>query len=47
MRVERQTQCRLPDSNAVAFSLHTYSDPLSYLRSDVDSARALLALLNY
>jgi hypothetical protein len=46
MRVERQTLCRLPDSNAVAFSLHTYSDPLSCLQSDVESARAILALLN-
>ncbi len=46
MRVERQTLSRLPDSNAVAFSLHTYSDPLACLRSDVESARALLALLN-
>jgi hypothetical protein len=48
MRVERQTLSRLPESNAVAFSLHTYSDPLSCLRSDVESARAILALLlNY
>jgi len=46
MRVERQTLSRLPESNAVAFSLHTYSDPLSCLRSDVESARAILALLN-
>ncbi len=46
MRVERQTLSRLPESNAVAFSLHTYSDPLSCLRSDVASARAILALLN-
>ena len=48
MRVERQTLSRLPDSNAVAFSLHTYSDPLSCLQSDVESLRAILALLrNY
>ena len=48
MRVERETLSRLPKSNAVAFSVHTYSDPLSLLRSDVESARALLALLkNY
>lgn len=45
MRVERQTLSRLPDSNAVAFSLHTYSDPLSCLLSDVESIRAILALL--
>jgi hypothetical protein len=48
IRVERQTLSRLPDSNAVAFSLHTYSDPLSSIRSDPESVRALLALLrNY
>ena len=48
IRVERQTLSRLPDSNAVAFSLHTYSDPLSSIRSDPESVRAMLALLrNY
>ena len=46
MRVERQTLMRLPDSNAVAFSLHTYSDPLSSLQPDVESVRAIRALLN-
>lgn len=46
IRVERQTLSRLPDSNAVAFSLHTFSDPLSCLQSDVDSVRALLTLLS-
>jgi hypothetical protein len=46
IRVERQTLMRLPHSNAVAFSLHTYSDPLSYLQSDVESVRAIWALLN-
>jgi dimethylamine monooxygenase subunit A len=46
IRVERQTLGRLPDSHAVAFSLHTYSDPLSSLRSDVESVRAIWALLN-
>jgi hypothetical protein len=45
IRVERQTLSRLPDSGAVAFSLHTYSDPLSSLRADVESVRAMLALL--
>jgi hypothetical protein len=45
VRVERQTLCRLPESRAVAFSLHTYSDPLSSLRADVESVRAMLALL--
>jgi hypothetical protein len=46
IRVERQTLSRLPDSNAVAFSLHTFSDPLSCLQTDLDSVRAILALLN-
>jgi dimethylamine monooxygenase subunit A len=46
IRVERQTLRRLPDSNAVAFSLHTYSDPLSSVQSDVESVRAIMALLN-
>ncbi len=45
MRVERQTLRRLPDSGAVAFSLHTYSDSLSCLEQDPDSIRAILALL--
>jgi hypothetical protein len=46
IRVERQTLSRLPDSNAVAFSLHTYSNPLSSMQSDVESVRAIWALLN-
>ena len=46
VRVERQTLMRLPDSNAVAFSLHTYSDPLSCLKSDRESVRAIWTLLN-
>ncbi len=46
IRVERQTFRRLPDSNAVAFSLHTYSDPLSSMQPDVESVRAIWALLN-
>jgi dimethylamine monooxygenase subunit A len=45
IRIERQTLSRLPESNAVAFSLHTYSDPLASLQSDLDSAKAMLALL--
>src|SRR5262249_2477579 len=48
IRVERQTLSRLPDSNAVVFSLHTYSDPLSSIQSDLESVQAILALLrNY
>ncbi len=46
IRVERQTLSRLPNTNAVAFSLHTYSDPLSSVQSDLHSVRAILALLN-
>jgi dimethylamine monooxygenase subunit A len=46
IRVERQTLRRLPDSNAVAFSLHTYSDPLSSMQSDAESVRAIWTLLN-
>jgi dimethylamine monooxygenase subunit A len=46
IRIERQTLRLLPDSNAVAFSLHTYSDPLASLQSDVESVRAIWALLN-
>jgi len=45
IRVERQTLSRLPESRAVAFSLHTYSDPLASLESDPDGARAMLGLL--
>ncbi|HEV7432036.1 MAG TPA: DUF3445 domain-containing protein [Steroidobacteraceae bacterium] len=45
IRVERQTLSRLPHSKAVAFSLHTYSDPLSSIQSDAESVRAILALL--
>jgi hypothetical protein len=45
IRVERQTLSRLPESGAVAFSLHTYNDPLASLRSDLESAAAMLSLL--
>jgi len=45
IRVERQTLSRLPDSGAVAFSLHTYSDPLAAIQCDGESLRAMLALL--
>ena len=45
IRVERQTLSRLPESRAVAFSLHTYSDPLASIQDDADSVRAMLALL--
>jgi hypothetical protein len=45
IRVERQTLSRLPASGAVAFSLHTYSDPLSVLEADPHAARSMLRLL--
>ncbi len=45
IRVERQTLSRLPASRAVAFSLHTYSDPLSVLGADPQAARSMLRLL--
>lgn len=45
MRVERQTLRRLPESGAVAFSIHTYSDPLSSLLGDSAALQALLLLL--
>ena len=45
IRVERQTLSRLPESRAVAFTLHTYSDPLASLRGDAESLRAILALM--
>ena len=39
MRVERQTLRRLPETRAVAFSIHTYSDPLSSLLDDPEALR--------
>jgi hypothetical protein len=45
MRVERQTLRRLPETRAVAFSIHTYSDPLASLASDPTSLAALFRLL--
>jgi hypothetical protein len=45
MRVERQTLRRLPESGAVAFSIHTYSDPLSSLLNDPAALQALRSLI--
>lgn len=45
IRVERQTLSRLPETRAVAFSLHTFSDPLSVLAGDPPAARAMRDLL--
>src|ERR1700678_445159 len=45
MRVERQTLRRLPETRAVAFSIHTYTDPLSSLIDEPAALHAVLALL--
>ena len=45
MRVERQTLRRLPKTGAVAFSIHTYTDPLSTLVQDDADIEALIKLL--
>lgn len=45
MRVERQTFLRLPRSGALAFGIHTYSDPLSSLAGDGESLAAIRRLL--
>jgi hypothetical protein len=45
IRVERQTLSRLPETNAVAFSIHTYSDPLLSIANDAASVRGMLTLL--
>jgi len=45
LRVERQTLRRLPETRAIAFSIHTYSDPLSSLIPDAVSRTALRELL--
>lgn len=45
VRIERQTLHRLPDTGALAFSIHTYSHPLSALASDTESLRAMHALI--
>lgn len=45
LRVERQTFLRLPETGALAFGIHTYSDPLSVIAEDRDSLAALHRLL--
>jgi dimethylamine monooxygenase subunit A len=45
IRVERQTLSRLTETRAVVFTLHTFSDPLSCLKGDVESVRAMLKLM--
>jgi len=45
IRVERQTLRRLPRTGAVAFGLHTYSDPLGSIAGDREACAAMLGLL--
>jgi hypothetical protein len=45
LRVERQTFVRLPKTGALAFGIHTYSDPLSAIAHDRDSLSAIHRLL--
>lgn len=45
LRVERQSFVRLPETGALAFGIHTYSDPLSAIANDHDSLAALQRLL--
>ena len=46
LRVERQTFMRLPETGALAFGIHTYSDPLSTIAQDRESLAALHRLLS-
>ena len=46
IRVERQTLLRMPETGAVAFSIHTYSDPLSSLEGDTESLKAMHGLIS-
>ena len=45
IRVERQTLLRLPESGALAFSIYTYSDPLSSIAGDRESLVAMHRLI--
>ena len=45
LRVERQTFVRLRETRALAFGIHTYSDPLSTIAGDRDSLTAIHRLL--
>lgn len=45
IRVERQTFVRLPETGALAFGIHTYSHPLSYLADDRENLSALYRLI--
>jgi hypothetical protein len=45
LRVEHQTFLRLPETGALAFGIHTYSDPLSSISEDRESLASLKRLL--
>ncbi len=45
VRSERQTFVRLPETGALAFGIHTYSDPLSSLADDTESLAAMYRLI--
>lgn len=45
LRVERQSFVRLPETGALAFGIHTYSDPLAAIAEEPDSLAALQRLL--
>lgn len=45
IRVERQTLLRLPESGTLAFSIYTYSDPLSSIARDRESLEAMHRLI--
>lgn len=45
LRVERQSFVRLPETGALAFGIHTYSDPLAAIADERDSLTALQQLL--
>lgn len=45
LRVEQQSFVRLPETGALAFGIHTYSDPLSCIADERDSLAALQRLL--
>lgn len=45
LRVEQQSFVRLPETGALAFGIHTYSDPLSSIAGERDSLAALQRLL--
>jgi len=45
LRIEQQTFLRLPETGALAFGIHTYSDPLATIAGDTESLGALHRLL--